>query len=125
MAGTAEQAIVLEPALTATVGNGNDVVRFPARPAGAPGLARGAILSGRLAPRPFAVCFDHVESAEATDSFVSLFDLAPHVPRTAADLPFVNAGITAERPPRPDHAALAPAADRLPRLVAFRNSPLI
>jgi hypothetical protein len=123
MAGAAEQPIVLQAAFAPAVGNGHDVIGFPARPCGAPRFPRRAVACGRLRPRPFTMGLDDVEAAEPAGALVAFLDLLAHVPWTAADLPFVYAFVPAERPARCSHRSPAPAADWLTCRVALRNAP--
>src|SRR5258708_11816658 len=125
MAGTAEQPVVVEPALPAAVGNRDDVIRLPARPLGAPALARGTVGHRRLRTRPLAVRLDYIQAAQPTDPLVALLDLASHVPRAAADLPFVYARVAEERAPGGCDQAAAPAADRSAGVVAVGLPPAI
>jgi len=125
MARTAQQPVVVQSALAAAVGDGDNVVCFPQRPRGAPSLSPGAIRRRRSGAPPLAVCPDHVESARLADPFVALLHFAAHVPGAAANLPFVHARVAAEGPPGRRDDDAAPAADRLPLLVAVRNTPLV
>ena len=125
MAGPAEQPVVLEPAFAAAVGDRDNVVRFPARPLGAPGPPGGAIASRRFAPGPLAMRLDDVHSADLARALVAFLDLTPHVPRTAANLPFVDARLAAECAARRLYWRLAPPADRLTLFIPFGNTPLI
>ena len=125
MTRTAEQAVVLEPALTAAIGHRDDVVRFPPRTRGAPGLASGAVGAWRFRARPFAVRLDDVEAAQPAGALVALLDLLPHVPRAAADLPFVDARVAAEGPPRTLDRRSAPPADRPSEFIEIRFAPVV
>ena len=125
MARPAEQPVILQPALAAAVGDRHDVVRFPTRPQPPPGFADGSIARRRLRARPLAVRLDHIETAEPADSLVALLHLLAHIPWAAADLPLVDAGIAAERPPRRLDGPSAPPAHRCPGLVEVRLSPLL
>ena len=125
VAGPAQQPVVLEAALAAAVRDRHDVIGFPPRPRRPPGPPRGAIGCRRLRARPLTVRLDDVEAAEPAGALVALLHLLPHVPRAAADLPFVHAGVAAERAPRRLHRPPAPAADRLAGVVALRLAPLI
>src|SRR5260370_23483023 len=125
MAGEAEQAVVVGPALAAGVGNGDDVIRLPGRPLGAPALAGGTVGHRRLRTRPLAVRLDHIQAAQPADPLVALLDLASHVPGAAADLPFVYARVAAERAPGGCDRAAAPAADRSAGVVAVGLPPAI
>jgi len=123
--GTAQQPVVLESALAPAVGNGHDVVGFPARSPLAPRLAGRSLAGRRLRSRPLAMRLDDVEPAELADAFVAFLDLLPDVPRAAADLPLVYALVTAEGPARRLHGSPAPSADRLAGLVPLGLPPLI
>jgi hypothetical protein len=122
---TAEQSIVLEPALAAAVRDRDDVIGFPTWTKGAPGAARGAIAGGRLRSRPLAVSFHDVTTTELTDAPVALFDLLTDVPWAAPNLPLVYARVAAERTARGPHRTATPAADRLAGVIALRLAPLI
>src|SRR4051812_49754093 len=67
----------------------------------------------------------HVQAAQPADPLVALLDLAAHVPRAAADLPFVHAGIAAEGPALRRDRSAAPPADRPALLVSLGLAPLI
>ena len=125
MAGPAEQAVVVEAAFAAAVGNGDDVVGFPAGTAGAPRLAGHAIAGRRLRARPLTMRLDDVEAAQLTDSLVAFLDFAADVPRAASDLPLVHAGVAAERAARRRDDGAAPAADRLSEVVTVGDVPLV
>jgi hypothetical protein len=125
MTRPAEQAIVLEAALSPAVRNGDDVVRLPARAERAPGLPRGAIAGRRFGPRPFTVRFDDIDAAQLTRALVALLDLLPHIPGTAANLPLVHTRIPAEGAARGRDRLAAPAADGRTRLVPLGLAPLI
>ena len=125
MAAAAEQAVVLKTTLAAAICHRHNVVGFPARPQGAPRLAGGAVRGRRLRSGPLAVRLHDVPSAQPAGALVALLHLLPHVPRTAADLPLMDAAVAAEGPPRPGHWSAAPAADRFSRLVPLRHTPLI
>src|SRR5258708_16579382 len=111
MARTAEEPIVVESAFPAAVRHGNDVIRFPPGPLGAPALARGTVGRRRLGARPFGMRLDDVQAAQTADALVALLDFPPHVPGAAADLPFVHARVAAERAAGGRDPAPAPAAD--------------
>src|SRR5258708_9196079 len=125
MAGAAEEAVGVEPALPAAVGNRDDVIRLPARPLGAPALARGTVGRRRLRPRPLPVRLDDVQAAQPADPLVARLHLAAHVPGAAADLPFVHARVAAERAPGGCDRTAAPAADRGAGVVAVGLPPAI
>jgi len=125
MTGPAQETVVLEAALPAAVGDRHDVIGFPSRPCGAPGFPRRAVAGGRFRARPLAVGLDDVEAAQLAGALVAFLDLLAHVPRAAANLPLVDASIAAERPPGRFHRGLAPAADWLARVIAFRHAPQI
>ena len=125
MARPAEEPVVVESALAATVGDRHDVVRFPSGPPGTPGSPGRAIGCRRLRSGPLAVRLHHVEAAQPADPFVPLLDLAAHVPGAASNLPFLDARIAAEGSPRRDHRTPAPSADRLTVWVALWFPPLI
>src|SRR6476661_7030722 len=93
VAGPAQQPVILEAALAAAIGDRNDMIGLPPWPRGAPARAGRAIGRRRFGSRPFAVRFDDVEAAQSADAPVALLDLAAHVPRAAAYLPFVHAGV--------------------------------
>jgi hypothetical protein len=125
MAGAAQQPVILEPALSAAVGDGDDVIRLPSRTDGAPRASRRTITRRRLRSRPLAMCLHHVEAADPAGALVALLDLLADVRRTAANLPFVHARVAAERPPRRRDPAATPPANRLACLVAIRLAPLL
>ena len=125
MAWTAQQPVIIETAFATAVGDRDDVIRLPERPHSPPALSCRTVRRGRFRPRPFAMGLDHIQTAQSADTFVALLDLTPHVPGAAADLPLVHARLAAERPPRRDHRAPAPSADRLPHFVPIRLTPLI
>ena len=125
MTRAAQQTVVFQSAFPAPVGYRDDVIGFPAGTRRAPDSSGGSVTLRRFRPGPFAVCLDHVEAAQLAGSFVAFLDLLAHVPGAAANLPLVYALVTAERAPRRLHRALAPAADRISRVVALRNAPLI
>lgn len=125
VAGTAEQAVVLEAALAASICDRHDVIRLPRGTRGPPGPAGEPIGDRRLRSRPLAMRLHHVEAADLTDSLVALLDLLPHVPRAASDLPLVYARVAAERPARRVHLPATPAADRFTGVVAIRLAPLL
>jgi hypothetical protein len=120
----AQQAVVLQAALTSAVGDRDNVIRFPPRLRRAPGAAGGAIRGRGLRPRPLAVRLDDVESTEAAGPFVPFLDLLTHVRWAAANLPLVHTGVAAERAARRAHELPAPAANRLTGGVALRLAPL-
>ena len=91
VAPPAEQSIVLQSAFAAPIGNRDDVIGFPSRTRGAPQAQGGAISHRGLRSGPLPVRLDDIESADLTDALVSLLDLLADVPRTASNLPFVNA----------------------------------
>jgi hypothetical protein len=101
------------------------MIRFPSRSRLAPSTALAAIGGRRLRARPLALCFQDVHAAQLTNPSIALLDLLTHVPGTAADLPFVHAGIAAEGASRAHHKAAAPAADRLASGVPVRFSPFL
>src|SRR5215213_2410260 len=72
MTGAAEQAVVVEPALAAAVGDRHDVIGFPPGALGAPGAPRRAVGGGRLAPSPFTVRLRDVQAAQPADALVPL-----------------------------------------------------
>ena len=125
MARPAEQSIVLESTLPAAVGYRDDVVCFPPGTCRTPPLTRRAIDGRRFRTSPLAVRFDDVEAAELTGAFVAFFDLLPHVPGTAADLPFVHARIAAECAARTNDRTAAPSADGVAGFIAFGDTPLV
>ena len=125
MTGTAKQSIVVEPAFTPAVSNGNDVIGFPAWTDGPPRAAGGAVTGRRLRSGPLAMGFHDIEATHLADTLVALLDLLPDIPGAAADLPLVHAGIAAERPARRFHQTAAPATDRLPDVIAFGLAPLV
>src|SRR6476620_11957471 len=96
VAGAAQQAVVLQSAFAAAVRDRDDVVRLPARAFRAPGASCRPIAGRRLAPGPLAMRLDDIQSAELTRTLVALLDLTPHVPGTAANLPFMDARLAAE-----------------------------
>ncbi len=123
--GPAEQPVVLQTAFAAAIGDGNDVVRLPGRARGAPGAATGTIGCRRFRPAPLTMRLDDVEAAQPARALVALLHVLPHVPRAAADLPFVHARIAAERPPRRLHGFAAPTADRESGFIPLGLPPLI
>jgi hypothetical protein len=125
MTRTAEQSIVFEPAFSAAVSDGNDVIGFPAWTKEPPSAPCGAIAGRRLRARPLAMRFHDVEATQLADALVALLDLLADVPGAASDFPLVHARIAAERPPRWFDEAAAPATDRLPSGVAFGLAPLL
>src|SRR5688572_23487770 len=125
MAGAAEQTVVLEPAFAAAVGDRDDVICFPAGPLGPPLAARGAIGGGGLAPAPFPMRLQHVQSAQPADALVAFLHFAARVPGAGAALPLWHTPVAADRPARRRDGAAAPAADRLAVRAALRYSPLI
>jgi hypothetical protein len=124
VAWTAQQSIILETTFAATVSNGNDVIRLPARSGRAPRTSGGTISDWRFRACPLPVRFEHVERANLTNTFVPLPDLLAHVPRTAAYLPFVHAGVAAECTPWKLNRAPAPPTDRFAESVALGLAPL-
>lgn len=125
VARAAQEAVVLEAALSTAVCNRRDVIGLPSRPGGSPGTPAGPIGFRGLRAAPFAARFRDVEPAEPADATVALLQLLPDVPRAAANLPLMDAGVAAEGPPGLlDHSA-APAADRFARVVALGLPPLI
>jgi hypothetical protein len=125
VAGPAEQPVVLQAAFAAAVGDRDDVIRFPPRTSGPPGPPRGAIGHRRFRAAPLTMRLDDVEAAEPAGTLVALLHLPPHVPRTAADLPLVNARLAAEGPPRRLHGRVAPPADRVAGRISLGLAPLI
>jgi hypothetical protein len=125
VAGPAQQPVVLQAAFAAAVRNRNDVVGFPTRTRRPPGPARRAIADGRFRAGPFTMRLDDVEAAEPARALISLLHLPTHVPRAAADLPFVDAPVSAEGPPRGLDRRVAPPADRKPRFVPLGLPPLL
>src|SRR5450759_2828593 len=125
VARPAQDAIVVEAAFAAAIRDGNDVIGFPPRPRDSPAAPRRAVRHGGLRAGPLAVRLHHVEAAQPADPLVALLDGPADIPGTAADLPFVHAGVTAERSPRGGHRSPAPPAHGLARLVALRLSPLL
>src|SRR5258708_13380859 len=99
MAGAAEQPIVVEPALPAAVGNRDDVIRLPARPLGAPALARGTVGRRRLRTRPLPVRLDDVQAAQPADPLVPRLHLAARVPPSPPNLPFLHPPLPPVRSP--------------------------
>src|SRR5262249_6556438 len=73
--------------------------------------------------RPLTMGLHHVEPAELADPFVAFPDLLADIPRTASNLPLVDARVAAERAARVLHGGAAPAADSLPRLILIRSAP--
>ena len=124
VARLAEQPVVLESALASAVGDGNDVIGLPSWSHRTPRLASGTIGSRWLRPRPFPMRFHDVESAQLTGTLIALFDLLAHVPRAAPDLPFVHAGVTAERPAWRSDGPAAPPADCLALFIFVWDAPL-
>ena len=124
MAGATEQPIVLEAALSSTIGNRHDVIGFPSGLCRAPGASSRTIRHRRLRPRPLAMRLDHVESANLTDALVAFLDLLTDVPGTASDFPLVHARVAAERAARRSNRSAAPAANRFTRIVAIGLAPL-
>jgi len=125
VARTAQQSIVFKAAFAATIGDRNDVVRFPSRTRGTPRASSGSIGHGRFRSRPLPVRLEHVEPAQLTNALVSFLDLLSNVPRAASNFPFVDARITAEGATRRlDHTA-APATDRFAGGIALGLAPLI
>ena len=125
MTRTAEQAIVLEPAFTAAVRDGDDVIGFPAWTDGPPGAPCGAVAGRRLRTRPLAMGLHDVEATQLADALVALLDLLADVPGTASNFTLVHAGIAADRPARRLHRAAAASTDRLPGGIAFGLAPLV
>jgi hypothetical protein len=125
MTGPAEQTIIFKTALAAAVRDRHYVVGLPRGTGGSPGLPRGTIRRGRAGCRPRPMRLDDVETAQLAGALVALFDLPTHVPRAAANLPLMDAGVAAERPARRPDGAAAPPAHRFPRLVALRLPPLV
>ena len=125
VARTAEQSIVVEPALAAPIRDGNNMIGFPSGTRGAPCASRRAIRYRRFRTRPLPMCLEHVETTDLTNAFVSLLDLLTNVPGTTSNLPFVNAGIAAESASRRLDDTVTPAADRIASGVALGLSPLI
>src|SRR5689334_9425544 len=119
MARTAQQSIVFEAALASAVSDRNDVISFPAGARRAPRPARRPIRDRRLRPAPLSMRLHDVDAAELTNALISFLDLLTNVPRAATNLPFMNAGIAAESPPRRFHDLAAPTTDWLPRGIAF------
>src|SRR5450759_1728819 len=103
VARPAQDAIVVEAAFAAAIRDGNDVIGFPPRPRDSPAAPRRAVRHGGLRAGPLAVRLHHVEAAQPADPLVALLDGPADIPGTAADLPFVHAGITAERSSRGGH----------------------
>jgi hypothetical protein len=124
VARAAEQSIVFKPALAATISDGNNVIRFPARTRGAPRPSSRAIGHGRFRSRPLPVRLKHIEPADLTNPLIPLLDLLSNVPRAASNLPFVNAPVAAERAPRRFDDAVAPATDWFTRRIALGLAPL-
>jgi len=125
VAGPAQQPVILQAAFTAAVRDGDDVIGLPPGARGPPRPARRAIAPGWFRAGPFAVRFDDVEAAEAAGALVSLFHLLADVPRAAADLPLVDAGVAAEGPAGLLHRRAAPPADRVPAFIPLGLPPLI
>jgi hypothetical protein len=125
VARTAQQSIVFKSAFAATIGDGDDVVRFPSRTCGTPCASSGTIGHGRFRSRPLSVRLEHVEPAQLTNALVSFLDLLSNVPRAASNLPFVDARITAEGATRRLDDRAAPATDRFARRIALGLAPLI
>jgi len=65
-----------------------------------------------------------VETANPTDSLVALFDLLTDIPGTAANLPFVDACVAAERATRWCDGSVAPAANGLSGRISIWFAPL-
>src|SRR5436309_4937272 len=112
VAGAAQQAVVVEAAFAAAVGDGQNVIGFPSRTVVAPRAPLGAVGRGRFAAPPSSLGERDVEAAEPADAAVALPHLIAHVPRIASDPPFVNARVAAERAARPTHDGAAPSAGR-------------
>jgi len=125
MTRATQEAVILESAFASAVRHRDDVIRFPPGPCDAPRFPRAAISGRGFRARPLAMRFHDIEAAELARALVPLLDLLPDVPRTAANLPFVNARVAAERAARRLHRSPAPAADRLSSFVALGDSPLI
>ena len=125
MTRTAKQPVVVKSAFAAPIGDGDNVIGFPSWTRRAPPTSSAAIGRRRLRSCPLPVRLKHVESADLTNALVSLLDLLTNVPGTASNLPFVNARITAEGPPRRLDDTVAPATDRFAGRVAFGLPPLI
>ena len=125
VAGPAQQPVVLQAAFAAAVRNGNDVVGFPTWTRRPPGPARRAIADGRFRAGPFTMRLDDVEAAQPACALVSFLHLPTHVPRAAADLPFVDARVSAEGPPRRLDRRAAPPANRVPRFIPLGLPPLL
>ena len=120
-----QEAVILEAAFASAIRHRDDVIRFPARPCGAPRFPRAAIARRGLPTRPLTMRFHDVKAAELARALVPFLDLLPDVPRAASNLPFVDALVTAERAARRRDRSPAPAADRLSSRVAFGNAPLL
>lgn len=125
VARTAEQSIVFKPALAAAISDGNNMIGFPPGTRGAPCASRGAIRYRRFRTRPLPMRLEHVETTDLTNAFVPLLDLLANVPRTTSNLPFVNAGITAEGASRRLDDSVTPATDRIASGVTLGLAPLI
>jgi hypothetical protein len=126
MAGAAEEAVIVQAALAAAVGDGEDMVRLPARPCCAPGAtfpARG-FRGPPAAPR--RLCLFDIERTAPADPRITLPDLFPHVARAAPQPPLVDARVAAEgAAARGRDNALAPAADWLACGVAVGLAPVV
>ena len=122
--GPAEQSIVFQAAFTTAVCHRDDVISFPTWACRAPFFSSGAIGSRRPGSRPLPVRLHDVETANPTDSLVALFDLLTDIPGTAANLPFVDACVAAERATRWCDGSVAPAANGLSGRISIWFAPL-
>jgi len=124
--GAAEQAIVLEAAFAAAVGDRQNVIGFPSRPRLAPAAPIRAGGSRRTLAAPHLLGALDVEPAALAEAAVALPDLLTNVAGAASQSPLVDALVSAERaaPRRGDDGA-APAANRLARLVPIGLAPAV
>lgn len=110
MTWTAQQPQVREAALSSAVGDGDDVIDFPARFCITPLAERAAGTGGGPRPAPLAVGPHEVEEAPLTDTAIALPDEIARVAHVAADAPLVHAAVAAERPAGwPDQRSTTPA----------------
>ena len=124
MASPTKQSIVVKSAFAAAVSDRHDMIRFPARACRSPLFPRGAVARRRLGSRPLPVRLHDVKTADPTDSLVALLDLLTDIPGTAANLPFVDARVAAERATRWCDGSVAPAANGLSSRISIRFAPL-
>jgi hypothetical protein len=124
VARAAEQAVILEAALAAAVGDGKDVIGLPSRARLPPAASIGTGAAGRTRALPIGLRAFDVESAPLAETVVALPHLLADVSRTAAQPPLVHALVAAERAAarRDDHGT-APAADWRAVLVPIGLAP--